>query len=441
MAELAISYSLLETSATDANKHATSLYDYVSNIKARIITPVNNLNGSDSLGYASAAASEAWSKISNLETRATNYTAYASMISTFVDEAKATDKSVSASLEAITSQYVEAPGFFEGIANAIYNFVCVDLANSNDLTRLLSDAAKWVGNKVSDAAANVYNWFKYGEGQYYLNIGLSIAGALIAVVGVIAAIAAIPFTGGLSIALVVACVAAVAAGFGAAITIANTMATVKANATAISFNDDPGKSQFYGEIESMSDVVAKTDYGDAQDNQNQANIAHGVDNIKTVCDVIGVVRGVTNIAGVKNTLGQVTSYSKAAIPGNLKSLFTPGLGYTSKYDVMFNRKFVSEQTLKNIKTGVSTVAGVNLIMEIDATQDSWHAGDAGGVFNNFRQAAGEIFTGVDVLLNNPISAAEGIGNVISDAPPCVSSTTGPTPCPTPTPIPMGGGGW
>jgi len=437
MAELAISYSLLETSVTNANKHATSLFDYVSDIKATIITPIGNLDGSDTLGYAEAASSEATNKISNLETRATNYTAYATMITNFVNGAKDTDNIVSDSLEAITGDYVETLGFFEGFATAIYNFVCVDLANSNDMIRLLSDAVKWVDNKVSDAAESAYNWFKYGEGQYWVNGILSVAGAVLAIAGAVVAIAAIPVTGGVSAVAVWACVAAAAACVGAVITTANTMATVKANATALSFNDDPGKSQFYGEIESMSDTIEKTDYGDAQDNQDMADKAHAVETTKAVCDVIGVVRGVTNIAGVKNVLGQVTSYSKAAIPGNLKSLFTPGLGYTSKYDILFKQGIVSEQALNKFKIFVSATAAVNLVKEADAMSDSWHAGDAGGVLNNFRQAAGEIFTGVDVLLNNPISAAEGIGNVIPDTPPCVPSTTGPTPCPTPTPIPAG----
>lgn len=439
MAELAISYSLLETSVTNANKHATSLFDYVSDIKATIITPIGNLDGSDTLGYAEAASSEATNKISNLETRATNYTAYATMITNFVNGAKDTDNIVSDSLEAITGDYVETLGFFEGFATAIYNFVCVDLANSNDMIRLLSDAVKWVDNKVSDAAASVYNWFKYGEGQYYLNIGLSLGGAALAILGAIVACVAIPVTGGVSAVAVWASVAAAAACIGAVITTYNTATTVAANAKALTLNDDPGKAQFYGEIDSISDAVAKTDFGDAEDNQKYEGIAQGIDTTKTVCDVIGVVRGVTNIAGVKVN-GQVVSYTTNAISGNLKSLFTPGLGYTSKYDVLFQQGVFSEQTVNNIKLFVSANAAVNLVVDADMMKDSYLAGDAGGVVNNSRQAAGEIFTGVDVLLNNPISAAEGIGKLIPDAPTCVPSTSGPTPCPTPTPIPMGGGG-
>lgn len=327
MSEVYIHYSSLEDSIKKSEKARGEISGYIEELKTRIINPVSSLSGSDSSGYASTAADLAWRKINSLSSKASEFSSYEYSVRNFISTAKNKDKYVSSQIETIASTYVEKRTWYEKIGDGIYDFFCVDVSNQWDWTRGFVDCSKWVGNEVGNGLEKVKDWFKYGDGKYILNITMSVVGVVAAVAGTIAAIVAIPFTGGtsaLTLPVLIGCIGAAATGIGAVITIVNSKSTIEGNAKALSlsgpllaFDEDdgnPGAARYYGNISKLSDEWSKTDMGDASTNTNYAVAGKVVDTTKVVADTTAFVCNIASLGNVKdyrykNPNDHVTSYS------------------------------------------------------------------------------------------------------------------------------------
>ena len=106
MSEVYIHYGNLEDSIAQSKKVRSEISGYVEEIKRRVTTPISNLSGSDSSGYASTASSLAWQKISDLNAKASRYSSYESSISTLISTAKTKDNYVSSQIETISDLYL-----------------------------------------------------------------------------------------------------------------------------------------------------------------------------------------------------------------------------------------------------------------------------------------------------------------------------------------------
>ena len=308
MSTICIKYSDLEASVKRSKEARGKLENYASELRSRIRTPISKLPGSDPQGYASTASSLALGKMNSIDSKISRFQTYENTLSTFISNAKTCDKNAYKKIESIANLYIEKRAWYQNVGDAIYNFFCVDLANSCDLTRALMDGAKWVGDKIGNGLEKVRDWFKYGDGKYVLKIATSVIAAVAAVGGAIAAIVGIPFSGGATIPIVIGCIGAVATSVGAIITVANTVSTVKGNSKALSlsgniFDDDdgdPGAARYYGNINKLSDEWKKTDMGDAKTNAGYEKAGKVVDTTKVVVDTTAFVCNIASLGNVKD---------------------------------------------------------------------------------------------------------------------------------------------
>ena len=300
MSEVYIHYGNLEDSIAQSKKVRSEISGYIEEIKRRVTTPISNLSGSDSSGYASTASSLAWQKISDLNAKASRYSSYESSISTLISTAKTKDNYVSSQIETISDMYLTERNWFQKAGDAIYNFFCVDLANKWGWIRTVSDVAKWVREKATKVADNIRDWFKYGDGKYVANILGAIGGAILAFAGLIAAIVSLPVTG--TAAIIIGVASVILSAVTMFITFYNSEATIKGNIKALklSHDENPGAARYYGNIKSLSDEWDKTDMGDASTNKAYDIAGDAIDTTKKIADTALFVLNIANLGVVKD---------------------------------------------------------------------------------------------------------------------------------------------
>jgi hypothetical protein len=281
--------------------------DYISKIGKVINTPIGSLSDSDTNGYAQSAAKLANNKVTELATKKTYFSNFERTTQKVIDTAKQVDGQVSTNISTIAESYIEKRKWYEAAGDWIYNTFCVDLANHFSLVRDFVDGAKWVFDKVGNVLDKIHDWFKYGDGQYILKIAISVVGAVVAVAGTIAAVCAIPFSGGLSIPLVIGCIGALATSVGAIITVGNSLATVKTSSKALSLSGNPfdddgdlGAARYYGSASKMSDLFEKYDWGDEETNAGFETAGKVIDTTKVVADTTAFVCNIASLGNVKD---------------------------------------------------------------------------------------------------------------------------------------------
>ena len=299
MSQITIHYGNLEDSIHQSEKVRGEISDYISEIKRRITTPISNLSGSDSNGYTSTASSLAWQKINDLSSKSSRFTAYESSIRGVIATAKDKDSYVSGQIETISDLYIEDRNWFQQAGDAIYNFFCVDLANKWGWTRTISDCVKWAGDKGDNVSEKISDWFKYGDGKYWANIGGAGLGAIAAVACVIGAIVTFPVTG--TAAMIIAYIGLGCAIVSAFITLLNSEAAINSNIKALQLSGEhPGAARYYGNIDSVSTKWAKTDMGDASANKFYDFAGNAIDIVKVVADTGQFICNIANLGVVKD---------------------------------------------------------------------------------------------------------------------------------------------
>lgn len=308
MSEVRIVYASLEDAVDYASKTRTKIDNYITKIGKVINTPISNLSGSDSYGYAQSAANLATQKTSELVAKKTYFVNLENSLNSVISTAKSVDSTVANNISSIAEGYIEKRKWYEAAGDWIYNTFCVDLANHFSLVRDFVDGLKWVGDKVGNVLDKVHDWFKYGDGKYIWKITTSVVGAVVAVAGAIAAICAIPFSGGLSIPLVIGCIGALATSIGAIITVGNSISTLYTSGKALSlsgniFDDDdgdPGAARYYGSASKMSEAFDKFDLGDKNTNDGFKTAGKVIDTTKGVADTTAFVCNIASLGNVKD---------------------------------------------------------------------------------------------------------------------------------------------
>lgn len=364
MSEVYIHYGNLEDSIQQSGKVRDEISNYMAEIKRRITTPISDLPGSDSSGYASTAASLAWNKINALSNKTSRFVSYENAVSRLISTAKDTDAYVSNRIETISDMYIEDRNWFQQVGDAIYNFFCVDLANKWEFTRTISDLAKKGQDKLKEVFTDVRDWFKYGDGKYWANIGGAIASSLLSVAALIGAIVSFPVTG--TAAMIIATVSLACAVVSTIITFVNVNATVQNNIKALDLSEDnPGAARYYGNVDSLSEEWNRTDMGGAA-----ANLAYDIggtviDTAKGLADTGQVLCNIANLGVVKDFRFK---------PG------TGNKGYSLKWDNI-KRNLLHDMkiyTSKIGKKGVKWYETVNWKEAIDIK--GWFGGFSRGKF-------------------------------------------------------------
>ena len=308
MSEVRIVYSSLEDAVDYASKARTKIDDYITKIGKVINTPISNLSGTDSHGYAQSAANLATQKTNELVSKKSYFVNLENSLNNVISTAKSVDSTVATNISSIAEGYIEKRKWYEAAGDWIYNTFCVDLANHFSLVRDFVDGIKWIGDKAGNVLDKVHDWFKYGDGKYIWKITTAVVGAVAALAGAIAAICAIPFSGGLSIPLVIGCIGALATSIGAIITFGNSISTLYTSGKALSlsgniFDDDdgdPGAARYYGSASKMSEAFEKFDLGDEDINAGFKTAGKVIDTTKVVADTTAFVCNIASLGNVKN---------------------------------------------------------------------------------------------------------------------------------------------
>ena len=354
MAELVIDYNNLSDGYEGYGKLAKTLENYAEEIENKVTKKISGLPGNDNSGYASSASSNASAKINSLRANSQRFSSYAGKLEKFHETAKQADKNVETSIKSVARGYVGERSVWQGFCDFIWNAVCVDFLNCTGVGRFIKSVANHVWTGVRSVAEKVYDWFKHGKGKYLWNIVSAVAVAIGAVAAAISAVAAIA-TAGTVAAIVIAIIAAVAAIVGGIITIVNSSVKAYNSGKALA-EDDPGVARYIGTIDGYSDAVAKYDFGDAEKNTKMKKDAQVIDTTKTVCDIIGIVKGVSDLGAVKSDVtGEITEYK------------------FNKNNVMTN---IKKKTGFDFDKGKYTFKGFFSGKKVDQTS-SWYANENG----------------------------------------------------------------
>jgi len=320
MSKVTIHYGDLDSAVTNGKKLSRGLTSFSSDLNSKVRSALSKLPGTDDRGLISSAVSNIDSKERKLDSLSSQFQSLSKDIDGFASDAMYADERVASGIKSAASSYIGERNWFEAACDAVYNFLFVDVANSNCVTRFLANGVKAAWNWAGGVASNVYDWFKHGNGKYVWNIVSAVTATVAAIAGVIAAAAAI-VTAGCTAAVVLAVIGLVAAVVGAVITTTNSAVKAYNNAKALK-EDNPGISRYMGDIGGVSDAIKKYDMGSAEDNMGWKSFGVAVNTTEVVCDIIGIVTSVANLGAVKSEMtGRTTSFrfNKETIMRNFRS--------------------------------------------------------------------------------------------------------------------------
>lgn len=359
MSQISLSYKSLELLAENSRRTSIAINTYISSIDSNTKSPCGSVSGPDDTANVSSASSLAQSKMNELLDAKKHYDSFAKNVDELAEFAKSKDKAVSDRIEELADKYVGPRKWYQKAGDWIYDTFCVDTRNMGIVGKIISDIQqiqRWTVRKDFNRVRQIKDWFKYGDGKYVLEIGKAIVCAVVAVAGCIAAIAAIPFSGGATIPIVIGMIGAIATCVGTLITLVDTGYKIYGNGKALSksgniFKDgdgDEGVARYYGNIGKYSDYTKRRDYGGEKENkkaelngQRVDTIHAGADVVASACDILSL----GNIRVYSNT--QVKSGKLNQYPINKSKNGTFKFGNkvkkTKGYDLS------KENVLKNIR--------------------------------------------------------------------------------------------
>lgn len=356
MGTVTINYGDLEDSISRAKRVQNGIDDYISEINKKIVFKNDDLSGNDSYGYVSTATNLAKQKITSLNAVSKKFETFRSGLETFINETKEIDGNVAKKINKIADANIAKRTWYQKAGDWIYNTFCVDIPNSNDILRNLCDIAKDVSNDISDWKNSIYEYFKYGDGKYILNIATSVLGTVVAVGGAIAAVCAIPFTGGATIPVVIGTVGAAAALISAGLTTFNSLAISISNVNALSKHDNPGVARYYGSTSTVNELISKYDFGNATINNALGGLGNVLDTTKTIADTVSLVCSIASLGNIKN----------ASITKTGKSNINYSQAAMKRYNTKFEGySFTPKNIMKNLRNemGLTTSKGANSIFK------------------------------------------------------------------------------
>lgn len=338
MGKITIDYSEIKSAAKKAKSVSGYFDDYANDLEKKVSKKLTGLPGSDSKSNVANARSIVSTKIKELREKKTHYSTLATNLESLAGNIESHEKNVVSGVKSIATEALELKNQskWQAFTQWAYGTFCVDLVNWNPITRGIGNGIKKGLDWVQAKGTKVVDWFKHGDGKYYLGIALDALAVVGAIAGTVGAIALAVATGGAAAPLVVA---AVASTIGTVMTMVDSGFSIynKVKALKISSEtDDPGRARYYGNISGVSDTIDKTDMGGKTANDIWGFVGTGYDVVHVAADITAVVAGTIGTAGltgeaVKNPVtGKMelkTTYDPTKIKSNLKSTFLEKIGF------------------------------------------------------------------------------------------------------------------
>lgn len=338
MGKIVIDYSEINSAAKKARSVAGYFDDFADDLDKKVSKKLTGLSGSDSQGNVGNARNIVSSKIRELRDKKTHFSNLASNIERLADNIETHEKSVVSEVRQVATEALELKNQskWESFCQWAYGTFCVDLVNWNPITRGIGNAIKKGLDWVQEKGTKIVDWFKHGEGKYYLGIALDALAVVGAVAATVGAIALAVATGGAAAPLVVA---AVASTIGTVMTMVDSRFSINNKVKALKIekdSGDPGRARYYGNIGGVNDTIQKTDMGGKTANDVWGFVGTGYDVIHVAADITAVVAGTIGVAGlsgsaVKNPVTGKTElktvYDPTKVKGNLKSTMLEKIGF------------------------------------------------------------------------------------------------------------------
>lgn len=251
--------------------------------------------------FVSDARGEISYKRAELESRMGEWSVLSNNIQSFKEYVDGQDQSVKNIFDITSSQYTDYTGV-RGYTTAFFDFCYSNFVNGANSITIIREIRGWTRPVYDDWNATIRDrraYFIHGEGRYAYNIAKSVATTAIAVLGTIAAIAAIPFDGGTTAPIAVASFAAATSGIASIITAFNTGITINSNLNSRNIEGDPALARYYSDIDSYADFAERRVYGSPEAYFKNVRFAHGLEIFKNSCEVLSLATGFAHTIGLK----------------------------------------------------------------------------------------------------------------------------------------------
>lgn len=380
MSVVSFNYWEIDDSIKKANKTASYLSDYISDMNS-VLSSCTSLSGSDSSGYVDRAVELINKKISQARKTKTAYTQLSVNLDSLEQTAEEKDKAVEKNINVTVSDYVGRRSLGQMAGDWLYNRY-VDFLDCVSALPLvgdcLSQGIRTAGNWLSDTTMSAYNYFKYGDGKYIWNSVKAVAGAVVACVGVITAAIAV-MTAAPALA-VVATVGFIAASIYAVMKFGDMMTSVEQNTKAFELateyrrstegkegwwktDNDQGSitaARYYGSITGLKDWIDKTDFGGKTANNvlgGLGTVYSWVENAAAITSsVCQVTVAVGNAQYLKGTDGEWMRYKSGEVIKkngsffqNIKTTYLEKAGYTFKRTPVYNKYSLTDGKMTVLK--------------------------------------------------------------------------------------------
>lgn len=370
MNKVKIDYSEINSSAKRAKLVSGWFEDYADDVEKRVVKKLSGLSGSDSAGNISNAKSVISGKVKELRNKKNYYNNLSTNLEKLADNIENHENKVVKNVRRVATNALELKNQskWKAFTQWAYGTFCVDMVNWNPITRGIGNGIKSGLDWVQEKGSKVVDWFKHGNGKYYLEITMDVLAIFGAVAGTVkyitlavAATVATAVTGGATTPLVVA---AIASTIGTVMLIVDKGFSIvnKIKAKEIELDTgDPGQARYYGNINGVNDIIKKRDFGGKTANNVMGAVGKGYNTIRTTANITAGVSGTVGAAGLNGQMvkdpvtGKAslkTTYDPTKIKSNLKNTMLERMGFkNTKGKWTFDVKNLI--TIKKQKTGIN----------------------------------------------------------------------------------------
>lgn len=341
MSTIKIDYSEINSAAKKARSAASYYEDFADTMENKVEKKLYNLSGYDRKGNVDNAKTIISCKVKELRSKKNYYNSLATNLEKMADNFEIRENQVIRDVKSVATEAFELKNQskWKAFTQWAYGTFCVDLLNWNPITRAIGNGIKTGLDWVQEKGSKVVDWFKHGEGKYWLGIALDALAVVGAVATTVGSIALAVATGGAATPLVVA---AVASTIGTIMTMVDAGFSISNKVKALkieSDSGDPGQARFYGNISGVNDVTEKTDFGGETTNNIMGFVGESYDVLHTAADITSFVAGSMGSAGLKAqkvtnpTTGKVslkTTYDPTKVKSNLKNIMKEKIGFKNK---------------------------------------------------------------------------------------------------------------
>ena len=316
--KLTLYYGDLSRAADNSNKLATELDDYCDSLSQKVQKKMYSVEG----GISSALITADYyvnQKIRNLRTKSSNARNLARQINNLLGTAKRVDSDVKSTIEANQKNLFQKHADLRPSNAQLYltSFLC-DAKNIPVIGTLIR-GAEAIGDGIDHLKKEIRYWYKCEGGKELVGIILSAVGAVLAVV---ALVVAFTFTGG----TILAVIAGIAGIIGAIIGLVNAVTNVVTSfqAYGAATGGHPGQAKIYAGQDKLSDVLRDTNFHDKDWNRGSNIAATGLDVTEAVCDIIGIVNGITTTVKDLKGFSLKKTFKSICQPRNADGTFAAG---------------------------------------------------------------------------------------------------------------------